>query len=131
MIFLNVFSCEFCKISKNTFFKQNTSGGCFCFVTHWRSDCKKVLIVFSIYTGRKLNVHKTFRRRPGRLLNVLCTYNLRPVSVGFLLSTYTVFVTVWKSSFVSVPVSISFNFLVMLRECFFLVPAIIVSSDNI
>ena len=26
-------------------------------------------------TGRKLNVHKTFRRRPGRLLNVLCTFN--------------------------------------------------------
>ena len=33
-------------------------------------------------TGRKLNVHKTFRRRPGRLLNVLCTFNLRPVSAG-------------------------------------------------
>ena len=33
-------------------------------------------------TGRKLNVHKTFRRRPGRLLNVLCTFNLRPVSTG-------------------------------------------------
>ena len=32
--------------------------------------------------GRKLNVHKTFRRRPGRLLNVLCTFNLRPVSTG-------------------------------------------------
>ena len=31
-------------------------------------------------TGRKLNVHRTFRRRPGRLLNVLCTFNLRPVS---------------------------------------------------
>ena len=30
-------------------------------------------------TGRKLNVHKTFRRR---LLNVLCTFNLRPVSTG-------------------------------------------------
>ena len=30
--------------------------------------------------GRKLNVHRTFRRRPGRLLNVLCTFNLRPVS---------------------------------------------------
>ena len=28
-------------------------------------------------TGRKLNIHKTFRRRPGRLLNVLCTFNLR------------------------------------------------------
>ena len=33
-----------------------------------------------IDTGRKLNVHKTFRRRPGCLLNVLCTFNLRPVS---------------------------------------------------
>ena len=33
-------------------------------------------------TGRKLNVHKTFRRRPGRLLNVLCTFNLRLVSTG-------------------------------------------------
>ena len=31
-------------------------------------------------TGRKLNVHKTFRRDPERLLNVLCTFNLRPVS---------------------------------------------------
>ena len=35
-----------------------------------------------IYTGRKLNVHKTFRRRPGRLLNALCTFSLRPVSTG-------------------------------------------------
>ena len=35
-----------------------------------------------ISTGRKLNVHKTFRRRPERLLNVLCTFNLRPVSTG-------------------------------------------------
>ena len=33
-------------------------------------------------TGRKLNVHKTFRRRPGHLLNALCTFNLRPVSTG-------------------------------------------------
>ena len=30
-------------------------------------------------TGGKLNVHKTFGRRP---LNVLCTFNLRPVSTG-------------------------------------------------
>ena len=35
-------------------------------------------------TERKLNVHKTFRRRPGRLLNVLCTFNLRPVSTGIV-----------------------------------------------
>ena len=42
-------------------------------------------IVFGDYpvdTGRKLNVHKTFRRRPGRLLYVFCTFNLRPVSTG-------------------------------------------------
>ena len=35
-------------------------------------------------TGRKLNVNKTFRKRPGRLLNVLCTFSLRPVSTGML-----------------------------------------------
>ena len=35
-------------------------------------------------TGRKLNVHKTFKKRPGRLLSVLCTFNLRPVSTGFM-----------------------------------------------
>ena len=33
-------------------------------------------------TGRKLNVQKTFRRRPGRLLNVFCTFNLSLVSTG-------------------------------------------------
>ena len=38
---------------------------------------------FPVDTGRKLNVHKTFRRRLGRLLNVLCTFNLSPVSTGF------------------------------------------------
>ena len=35
-----------------------------------------------VATGRKLNVHKTFRRRPGRLLNILSTFNLRHVSTG-------------------------------------------------
>ena len=35
-----------------------------------------------IDTGRKWDLHKTFRRRPGRLLNVLCTFNLRPVSTS-------------------------------------------------
>ena len=40
--------------------------------------------IIPIDTGRKLNVHKTFRRRPGRLLNVLCTFNLRSVSTGDL-----------------------------------------------
>ena len=35
-----------------------------------------------VNTGRKLNVHKMFRRHPGRLVNVLCTFNLIPVSTG-------------------------------------------------
>ena len=39
-----------------------------------------ILRALPVDTGRKLNVHKTFRRRLGRLLNVLCTFNLRPVS---------------------------------------------------
>ena len=39
-------------------------------------------LIYPVDTGRKLNVHKTFRKRPERLLNVLCTFNLRPVSTG-------------------------------------------------
>ena len=45
-------------------------------------DAANFQYIFPINTGRKLNVHKTFRRRPGRLLNVLCTFNLRPMSTG-------------------------------------------------
>ena len=37
---------------------------------------------YPLGAGRKLSVHKTFRRRPGRFLNVLRTFNLRPVSRG-------------------------------------------------
>ena len=43
----------------------------------------KIISLFTIIlvdTGRKLNVRKTFRRRPGCLLNILCTFNVRPVS---------------------------------------------------
>ena len=44
---------------------------------------RKIISLYPVDTGRKLNVHKTFRRRPGRLLNVLCTFNLPPVSTGW------------------------------------------------
>ena len=55
--------------------------------------------IVPIDTGRKLNVHKTFRRRPGRLLNVLCTFNLRPVSTGVIGFDNSVFVKVkYKTS---------------------------------
>ena len=42
----------------------------------------KLMQVILLDTGCKLNVLKTFRRRPGRLLNVLSTLNFRPVSKG-------------------------------------------------
>ena len=50
----------------------------------------EVLANYPVDTGRKLNAHKTFRRRPGRRLNVLCTFNLRPVPVRYtyMLSYY-------------------------------------------
>ena len=40
--------------------------------------------LFPAGPGRRLNVHKMFRKRPGRLRNVLCTFFLRPVSMGFV-----------------------------------------------
>ena len=59
----------------------------------WKNQgkCNKTLLnwnklSYPVDTGRKLNVHKAFRRRPGRLLNVLCMFNLHPVSTGTRLS---------------------------------------------
>ena len=52
-----------------------------------------------IDTGRKINLHKTFRRRPGHLLNVLCTFSLRPVSAGILTTEISKAITdnSWKN----------------------------------
>ena len=51
------------------------------FASPGKKKIKKIVIKIQIHypldTVRKLNVHKTFRRRPKRLLNVLCTLNLR------------------------------------------------------
>ena len=92
-----VFSCESSGISKNTFL-QNTSGRLLLNMPNWENQlvlhfefqCQTLLGLYQntyipVDTGRKLNVHKTFRRRPERLLNVLCTFNLRSVSIGILL----------------------------------------------
>ena len=46
------------------------------------SCIQDVTTIIPVDAGLKLNVHKTFRRRPGLLLNVSCTFNLRPVSTG-------------------------------------------------
>ena len=55
-----------------------------------KNICLALIFVSTFYanpvdTGRKLNVYKTFRRRPGRLLNVLCTLNLRRFRGSFTL----------------------------------------------
>ena len=54
----------------------------------YRFDILAVPKANPVDRGRKLNVHKTFRRCPGRLLgrplNVLCTFNLRLVFTGML-----------------------------------------------
>ena len=51
------------------------------FMVLWSNSEKDSL--FPLDTGRKLNAHKTFRRRLGLLLNVLCAFSLRLVSRGF------------------------------------------------
>ena len=59
-----------------------------------------------IDTGRKLNVHKTFRRRTGHLPNALCTFILRLVStgkLGFLMQTCR------KNSSISLSTHFSYN----------------------
>ena len=50
----------------------------------WAYHVPIVSNIFPVETGLKLNVHKTFIRRPGRHLNVLCTFTFRPVSTGLL-----------------------------------------------
>ena len=64
--------------SQSDFYKD-----CF-FYQSWFENIKEqwVFIEIPVDTGRKLNVHKTFRRCSGHFLNVLCTFNLRPVSTG-------------------------------------------------
>ena len=64
----------------------------------------------SVDTGRKLYVHKTFRRRPGRLLNVLYTFNLRSVYTGefimdiHLLQMISAFILELQLNFFGLPI---------------------------
>ena len=58
--------------------------------------CFYMMATFSVDTGHKLNVHKTFRRRPGRLLKVMCKFDLRPVSRGGVIEWMTLPVSIVK-----------------------------------
>ena len=54
-------------------------------ISKWEVTSNELVLMPSpVDTARKLNVHKTSRRRPGRLLNVLCTFNLRLCLLGWL-----------------------------------------------
>ena len=85
-----MFYYKFCKIFKNTYFKELLlEHGRFMKTKSRKIYWNKVKKSSKIGQGQdpvdtenKLNVHKTFRRRPGRLLNVLCTFKLRRVSTG-------------------------------------------------
>ena len=63
-----VFFCEFCEISKNNVL-QNTSGWLPLYLPVHRI---LQIVTFPVDIGHKLNVHKTFRRRPERSFYVLC-----------------------------------------------------------
>ena len=59
------------------------------FIPDYIKPISKVLPMYRyipVDTRRKLNVHRTFRRRPGPLLNDLSTFNLRPVSMGIIVA---------------------------------------------
>ena len=45
-------------------------------------EMSALITINPVDTGRKLNVHKTLRRRPGHLLNVLCTLNITSCAYG-------------------------------------------------
>ena len=51
---------------------------------NYTTNGSTALVNFPVDTGRKLNVHKMFRRRPGRLLNVSYTFNLRSASTRLI-----------------------------------------------
>ena len=48
-------------------------------------DFAGMLTLLALATGRKLNVHKTFKGHLGRLLQVWCSFNLYSASWGFVL----------------------------------------------
>ena len=54
--------------------------------TNFSHSAHGIIIRTPVDIGRKLNVHKTFRRR---LMNVLCTFSLRPVSTGTMITCKT------------------------------------------
>ena len=78
--------CQFCEISKITlFYRTSLVAASGTYVTEFSFSTPATLFqkfLYPVDTGRKFNVHKTFRRRPGRLMNVLYMLNLRPVSTG-------------------------------------------------
>ena len=70
--FVDLFCIIYCTIKVDFYH-------CKVLILQWDKNSRSIKETDPLDTGRKLNVHKTFRIRPGRLLNVLGTFNLRPV----------------------------------------------------
>ena len=76
--------------TRNACCEQNIEYNCVVYLfnmlqaCYYQKYCAAGISYFSVDTEGKLNVQKTFRRRPGRPLNVLCTLNLRPVAAGMV-----------------------------------------------
>ena len=64
-----------------------------CFIVNFNVLHSKYCTIFPVDTGRKLDVHNTFRRRPERLLNFLC---LRSCYEHFAIICNLIFI--WSSS---------------------------------
>ena len=62
-------------------------------------------MVYPLKTLRKLNIDKTFRKRPGRLLNVLCMFNLRAVSREYILRHLSIFLVDFDVGFLQLRVA--------------------------
>ena len=77
-----MFSGIFCIHFKNTSLKEHLQATASVYRIKLKLLETTFYATYPADTGRKLNVHKTFKRRPRRLLNLLRTLNLRPVSTG-------------------------------------------------
>ena len=87
------------------------------FIIYWSEICKVLRLTYLIDTGRKLNVHETFRRRHGRLLNVLYAFNLHPVSTGYWIWIDFVISWTWTWKTIGLTYWIQIDFTITKQGC--------------
>ena len=89
--------------TRNACCEQNIEYNCVVYLfnmlqaCYYQKYCAAGISYFSVDTEGKLNVQKTFRKRPGRPLNVLCTFNLRPRKMMFKENKYYQQFSLWRN----------------------------------